>query len=243
MRPCLTLIAASILALYAPDAPAQQSSFRHTLGAYFMGAAMSGTTGSGPVTTEIDIPASDVLENLQFGALFDYRGEAPKWAVSADVIYMGLGGTGTGDRGRVTAEVDVDEWLVEGTGSYRFTPVFEAVGGLRYTSLSTQIELRTSQGVVSTTKASAGWVDPIFGARVAAPFSEAFSFTLRGMMGGFGVGCDFTWDLDARLKWHASKSLAFSLGYRYLDQDYEEDGGFKWDVVSQGPMVAASLTF
>ena len=63
------------------------------------------------------------------------------------------------------------------------------------------------------------------------------------MFGGFGVGCDFTWDVDARLKWHASKSVDLSVGYRYLDQDYEKDGGFKWDVVSQGPLVAASLTF
>jgi hypothetical protein len=63
------------------------------------------------------------------------------------------------------------------------------------------------------------------------------------MIGGFGVGCDFTWDVDARVKWHASKSVAFLVGYRYLDQDYEKDGGFKWDVVSQGPLAAASLTF
>jgi hypothetical protein len=233
---------ALVLALAAPMASAQSTAFTHAVEAYFMGAGMSGTTGAGPVTGEIDVPASAVLENLQFGALADYRGESPKWAVAADVIYMGLGATGTGDGGRATAEVDVDEWLVEATGSYRFSPVFEVVGGARYTSLSTKIELRKPQ-TTSTSKASADWVDPLVGARLAVPLSEAFAFTFRGMFGGFGVGCDFTWDVDARLKWHASKAVDLSVGYRYLDQDYEKDGGFKWDVVSQGPLAGASLTF
>jgi hypothetical protein len=231
-----------LLVLAAPAAWAQPTALTHTVEAYFMGAGMSGMAGAGPVTGEVDMPASDVLANLQFGALADYRGEAPKWAIAADVVYMGLGATGTGDGGRATAEVDMDEWLVEATASWRVTPVFEIVGGARYTSLETAIELRRQQGT-SSTSASADWVDPLVGARLALPLSEAFGFAFRGMIGGFGVGCDFTWDVDARVKWRASKSVTFSAGYRYLDQDYEKEGGFKWDVVSQGPLAGASLTF
>jgi hypothetical protein len=242
MRNWTTFLAALILVLAAPTASAQSTGFTHTVEAYFMGASMSGTTGAGPVTGEVDLTSSKILENLQFGAMADYRGEAPKWAVGADVVYMGLGASGTGDGGRATAKVDMDEWMVEATGSYRFSPVFEAVGGARYTSLSTTFELRTGQAT-RTAKASADWVDPIVGARLALPVSEAFAFTMRGMFGGFGVGCDFTWDVDARVKWHASKTVDLSVGFRYLDQDYEKDGGFVWDVVSQGPLVAASLKF
>jgi hypothetical protein len=242
MRKWTTFGTALILALVASGASAQPAGLTHTIEAYFMGAGMSGTAGVGPVTGEIEMPASDVLSNLQFGVLADYRGEAPKWAVTADVVYMGLGATGTGDGGRATAEVDMDEWLVEATGSYRFSPVFEVVGGARYTSLKTAIELRGPTGATSTS-AKADWVDPIVGARLALPLSKAFDFAVRGMVGGFGVGCDSTWDVDARVKWHASKTVVLSVGYRYLDQDYEKDGGFKWDVVSQGPLAGASLTF
>ena len=160
MRKQTIFIPTLVLALAAPVASAQSTGLKHTVEAYFMGAAMSGTMGAGPVTGEIDVPASDVFENLQFGALADYRGEAPKWAVSADVVYMGLGATGTGDGGRATAEVDMDEWMVEASGSYRISPVFEVVGGARYTSLSTKIELRKPQAV-STSSASADWVDPL----------------------------------------------------------------------------------
>lgn len=242
MRKRTTFTPVLILALAAPVASAQSTALTHTVEAYFMGAAMSGTTGAGTLTGEVDMPASDVLANLQFGALADYRGEAPKWAITADVVYMGLGATGTGDGGRATAEVDMDEWLVEATASWRVSPAFEVVGGARYASLKTAIELRRPQGT-SVTSASADWVDPLLGARLALPLSEAFSFTFRGMIGGFGVGCDFTWDVDARARWHASKSVTLSVGYRYLDQDYEKDGGFRWDVVSQGPLAGASLTF
>ena len=242
MKMRTTINAALALALAAPVASAQSSDFRRTVEAYFMGASMTGKAGAGPLTGDVNLTSSKIFENLQFGAMADYRGEAPKWAVTADVVYMGLGATGTGDGGRASAEVDMDEWLVEATGSYRITPVFEAVGGLRYTSLKTTIELRKPQAT-TTTSASADWVDPLVGARLALPLSDAFGFVFRGMFGGFGVGCDFTWDVDARLKWHASKSVDLSIGYRYLDQDYEKDGGFKWDVVSQGPLAGASLTF
>ncbi len=242
MRKRTTLIPVLLLGLASPVASGQSTAFTHTVEAYFMGAAMSGTTGAGPLTGEVDLPASDVLANLQLGALADYRGEAPKWAITADVVYMGLGATGTSDGGRATAEVDMDEWLVEATASWRVSPSFEVVGGARYTSLETAIELRRPQGT-SVTSASADWVDPLVGARLALPLSEAFSFAFRGMIGGFGVGCDFTWDVDARARWHASKAVTLSVGYRYLDQDYEKDGGFRWDVVSQGPLAGASLTF
>ncbi len=233
---------ALFFALAAPVASAQSTGFQHTVEGYFMAASMSGTTGAGPATGAVDVSPSDIFENLQFGAMANYRGEAPGWAVMADVIYMGLGGTGTGEGGRATAEVDADEWIVEATGGWRLSPVLEAVGGIRYTSLSTKIELRSPLGTRSTSS-SADWVDPIVGARLALPLSKAFGLTVRGMIGGFGVGCDFTWDFDARLKWHATKSVGLSVGYRYLDQDYGKDDGFRWDVVSQGPLMAASLTF
>ena len=148
MRNRTTFLTALILALAASarTGSAQSTGFRHTVGAYFMGASMSGTTGAGPVTGDVDLTSSKIFENLQFGAMADYRGEAPKWAVGADVIYMGLGATGNGDGGRASAEVDMDEWIVEATGSWRFSPSFEVVGGTRYTSLSTKIELRSPRG-------------------------------------------------------------------------------------------------
>ena len=208
-----------------------------------MGASMTGTAGAGPVTGDVDLTSSKIFENLQFGAMADYRGEAPKWAIAADVVYMGLGATGTGDGGRATAEVDMDEWLVEATGSWRITPAFEVVGGARYTSLKTSIELRRAardhddeaRAPTGSTRSSAR----------GSPFRSRrpSGFAIRGMIGGFGVGCDFTWDADARVKWRASKSVTLSVGYRYLEQDYEKEGGFKWDVVSQGPLAGASLTF
>jgi hypothetical protein len=229
-----------VLALAAQVAPAQSTALTHSVEDCFMGASMTGTAGAGPVTGDVNLTSSKIFENLQFGTMANYRGEAPKWAVAADVVYMGLGATGTGDGGRATAEVDMDEWLVEATGSYRLSPDFEAVGGARYTSLKTAIELRSPQETTKT-KASADWVDPNVGARLAAPLSEAFVFVFRGMLGGFGVGCDLTSDVDARLKRHAAKAVDLSVGYRYLDQNHEKDGGFRWDVVSQGPLAGVSL--
>jgi hypothetical protein len=105
MRTPTIFIPTLVLALAAPAASAQSTGLTHTVEGYFMGASMTGTAGAGPVTGDVNLTSSKIFENLQLGA------------------------TGTGDGGRATAEVDVDEWLVEATGSYRFSPVFAAVGG------------------------------------------------------------------------------------------------------------------
>jgi hypothetical protein len=247
-RPRTTLPAALVLlalALFAGRASAQSTTFQNTLEAYLMGASMSGTVGAGPISTEIDVPSSTILGNLKFGALLDYRGEAPKWAVVADVVYMNLGKAGTSDGGRVSVDVGAEEFIVDLVGAYRVSKAFEVLGGLRYTALGTTMTL---YGPLDTREArvNKSWVDPVVGGQAFLPLSDAFQFQLRGDIGGFGVGCKFTWQATVRVNWQVSRAVRVGIGYRWLNQDYESGSGsdtFKWNVLSQGPLVAAGLKF
>jgi hypothetical protein len=65
-----------------------------------MGESIQGTVGVAHCATDIDIPASKIFSDLKFTALADCRGEAPRWAVLADVVHMILGTAGTTDGGR-----------------------------------------------------------------------------------------------------------------------------------------------
>jgi hypothetical protein len=68
----------------------------------------------------------------------------------------------------------------------------------------------------------------------------------RGDIGGFGVGCDFTWNASGLLVWQPWKHVALAAGYRALDQDYEDGEGrdrYKWDAVMHGPLAGINFTW
>jgi hypothetical protein len=237
--------AALALTLLAQPVAAQSDGFRHTLELYLMGPSMSGTVGMGALESEIDVPSSTIFDNLEFAALADYRGESDTWAVLADVVVMNLGASGTGSAGRGAADVDADELIVELVGAYRISNSFEVLAGARYTGLQTRVEL-TTPGLEREAEVSESWIDPIVGAQAFVPLAETIQLQVRGDIGGFGVGCDFTWQAIARVNWQVSRVVRLGFGYRVLDQDYESGSGsdaFAWNVVTQGPLLAAGVTF
>ena len=60
--------------------------------------------------------------------------------------------------------------------------------------------------------------------------------------GGFGVGADIDWQVEATLEYKVNDSFALQAGYRYLAVDYDDDG-FVWDVSMQGPVIGAKFQF
>lgn len=236
---------ALVFSLAAHGAAGEDDAFRNTAQLYLLAPSMSGTVGVGPLGTEIDVPSSRIFETLKFAVLADYRGEAPKWAVAADVVYMNLGGSGTGSLAAGLADVGVEEFIVDVAGAYRILKAFELLAGGRYTRLRTTVTLTTPLNTRDA-KVDEDFFDPFVGAQAFLPLSKAFQLQLRGDVGGFGVGCHFTWQAMARVNWQASSVVRFGVGYRWLDQDFETGSGtdyFKWDVLTQGPLIAAGVSF
>jgi hypothetical protein len=235
-----------VSAIAAGSAVAQSVGWKSTAELYFMGASMSGTTAVGPVEAQFDPSFSEILDNLQFGAMLNYRGEAERYAVSADVVFMALGASRDGERGSPAAKADADMWMGQLHGSWRTSQIFEVLAGFRYTSIASTVVLTPITGNAQTGKATKGWLDPIVGARVKAPVGEGFSLEGYGDIGGFGVGCDLTWMLQGRVNWQASRAVALGLGYRAIYQDYSSGSGsdyFGWKVTMQGPVAAVNVSF
>ena len=116
----LAAAAALSMVLLAPFAAAQENpvapeteTFTNYAELYLLLPWISGTVDVAVLQTEIDVPATDVLGNLKFAALANYRGQARKWAVLGDIVYMNVGGDGTGTQELSTAEVDVKEFIGE----------------------------------------------------------------------------------------------------------------------------------
>ncbi len=237
MAGVIVLIPAGLAAQTAP------AGWDHSLLIYMLGAGMGGKVTVGPVAVDVDASFSDIMKNLQFGAMASYRGEHGNFAILGDLIYMGLGATGHGPAD-VKADVDVDQWLVEADGAWRLSPGFEVLGGARYMSLGTNVALR---GPLETRQASTtkDWVDPVVGFQVKVPLGGSWMFVGRGDVGGFGIGSDLSWQAAAGVRVEFSPRSSLVLVYRALDVDYESGSGasyFRYDVLTQGPTLGWKLT-
>ena len=248
-----TLPLAAIL-LAPPVAGADETNkWTFDVSLYGLAAGMSGSVGIGPVNADVDFGFDKVLDNLEFGMMGKLRVGYDRWALTTDVIYMGLGASRNG------VSVDMDQWMVEPTVTYRVSRYFEPLVGVRYNNLSAEIAgpnlQRPGPGILpgpgaldgpGTRSGTQDWWDPIVGANLSLPLGKGFSLNLRGDVGGFGVGSDLTWQVFPFFGWQFAKWGSLQAGYRWLSMDYETGSGarrFKYDMLIQGPQLGFTVHF
>jgi hypothetical protein len=226
-------------------APLHAAEWKHELAPYLWGSGMNGTTTVGTVAADVDMSFGDILDNLEFGFMGAYRATRERLSVTVDAIYMGLGSAGRGPAGYVKADVDLDQSALEVDMGYEVMERFTVLAGLRYNDLSVDIK---ATGPLGTRTASQGesWLDPVIGATYTIPFAEDWSFTLRGDIGGFGVGSNFAWQGLGTLRWQVSERVGVLGAYRYIDMDYDTGKGanyFEYDMSMSGPALGVVFTF
>ncbi len=87
------------------------------------------------------------------------------------------------------------------------------------------------------------WVDPMVGAKARYTVGESgFYFSGFALVGGFGAGSSFMWDIDVNSGFQWLQSFSTLIGYRYLDVKYE-DGSFLYDVAQDGLVLAATFNY
>lgn len=237
-------IAALASAALVPAAKAQDQ-WEHTLAGYMFGAGLDGRSQLGLISTEIDASFSDIVENLEFGAMAAYRAQSDSIAVTVDALFVGLGGQDTGPLGS-EFDVDVDQIIVGADIAFRTSQAFEFLVGARYMSMDMTLTVTTPGGASASGSEKEDWIDPYVGALVTLPMSDTWSFTLRGDIGGFGVGSDLAWNAVARFNWKVSEHGNVLLGYRILDVDYENGSGsdlFVFDAAMSGPFAGFAWAF
>ena len=85
-------------------------------------------------------------------------------------------------------------------------------------------------------------MDPVVGMQVDFVATDALAFTLRGDIGGFGVGSDFSWGTLAAAKYEFTESASGFVGYRILDIDYD-DSDFVFDAQMGGLVLGFMIRF
>jgi hypothetical protein len=86
------------------------------------------------------------------------------------------------------------------------------------------------------------WFDPYVGLHTRYNFNKTFYTAVRGEVGGFGVGADLMWQVEAVLGINLTRSIFTEVGYRALGIDYNNDG-LLFDAVMHGPQITTGITF
>ncbi len=197
----------------------------------------------------VDASFSDILDNLNIALSLHTEFHRGKWAFVIDPTYLSLE-IDVELPAPVTPKADIDIWLVEAWGSYKFIEHWEALAGARYQDQDVKM---TGLGTVPIPPAPSGgfpdplniadnWLDWFAGIRFNYPFGEKWFVIGRGDV-TFAGDSDSGYNLELFFNRRFGKNKALVLGYRYLEDDYDNAPEYTWDVKQQGPVIGYTWAF
>jgi hypothetical protein len=210
----------------------------------------------GTLATQPGLPAADVDIDFyddiagNINSAFSLIGEVRKGrlGVVADVNYSDIEDDEATPGPLFSALTSrTKTWIASMAGFYRLIEqdraFLDGMAGLRYWSVDSSLKL--GAGILPAREISnkEEWVDPIIGLKGRMPLG-ASKFFISGALvfGGFGVGSDFMWDGLLNLGYQWTAMFSTTIGYRYLDVDYDEDD-FLYDVYQDGLVLGLSWRF
>lgn len=111
-------------------------------------------------------------------------------------------------------------------------------------------DLVVSNGIAIARGGSVDWIDPVIGAGLRHQLAPGQQILLRGDIGGFGVGSEFSWNVVAAYSFEicTEDGVTYSglLGYRALDVEYEQGSGrsrYEYDMLQHGPLTGLTVSF
>ena len=217
---------------------------------YLMFANLSGDFAIGQVGGPIDVGFGTIFDNLDFAFAADLEARKGRWGVVVNGQYMKLSASSDiqtpGPILQPILDASMAMFLLDSFVTWR-TPLeagwVDVFAGIRYTDFKTTLEfdpgLPLNPGLGAMHRVHPTWVSPIIGVRAAINLSEKWYVLLRGDIGGFGAGSDFTWSFNGGFGYSVSKSFDITLTFRYINDDYEEGTEgmpdyFEWDMETYG---------
>jgi hypothetical protein len=234
----LTTLAVLVFGAWTPaSAQAPSDEWDVVVAPYLMGAAMSGSTTLRGRDVQVDVSASDIFSNLQFGAMGLIVAHKGNWGFQSDLIWMALGTTVR------NTNVDFNQGAFAFYGLRRMGPAADLAFGLRVNTLQGTVKFKGPDLEVSQDKT---WVDPVVGVTLRTPMEHRMLARVYTEIGGFGAGSDFTWQIFPSVGIRLANSFSLEFGYRWLDIDYATGDGnerFAYDMLTQGPVGGFAFRF
>jgi hypothetical protein len=108
--------------------------------------------------------------------------------------------------------------------------------------IANQLALRLNKSLSQTKSKDDFWFDPYVGLRGRYNFNKTYYTGVRGEIGGFGIGADLMWEVEAVVGINLTRSIFTEIGYRALGGNFEEND-FRFETVMHGPQITTGITF
>jgi hypothetical protein len=218
---------------------------------YLLFPYMKGDIGIGnEIAAPVDATPGDIFNKLKMGGMVYLEAHNNKWAVTSDLIFMNLKQDIAPNKFWDNGTAGAKQLVWEPAGFYRLLPFIEIGVGGRLNNLQASIEGRRNAFPAGTYEvsenASKTWFDPILITRLTADIKDKWLFQFRGDIGGFGVGSDFTWQLQGYAGYRFSHLFQLTAGYRILSMDYDKGvdiDRFVYNVDTFGPVIRFGFNF
>ncbi len=235
----------TVTASFAQDT--LQQKWHYNVEPYMMFPNMTGqTTVANLPEVGVDANVGDIFGHLKMGAMLYAEATNNNWSVTTDFIYMKLGESVVADRKLIEGgDATMKEYAWELAGFKRITPWLDGGIGFRLIDLDVALDIQTINENKSGS-ASKLWVDPIIILRSNHVIHNKWLIQLRGDVGGFGAGSDFTWQAQANIGYKFSKLFQTTIGYRYIGINYDKGEGvdrFLYDIDTYGAVVRFGFNF
>ena len=229
--------------------PPAETGWTFNMAPYVWAAGLEGTVGQfGLPPVEVDASFIDVMKNFEFGFMGAGEARYGRFGIAMDLQYIKISVDADTPQGVAADSIEVTSTTLSAFGAAMYRLVesdqgsLDVMAGARLWSVDTDLD--PQGGALGPADFSDGdvWVDPMIGAKGRFNLSDEFYLTGWGLIGGFGVGSDFTWDVMGAIGYEITGSTSLIAGYRALSVDYSS-GAFVFDVVEQGPILGASIKF
>jgi len=206
--------------------------------------------GLPPADVDIDF-YDDILGNINLAGMLVGEARKGRFGLFADIVYSDIETEDPVPYGVLYSAVSsqTKSWMVSVAGLYRLAEqqnrFLDVIAGVRYWSVDSDLTLKAGLLPERSITNSEDWFDPLIGLKGLSALGNSKFFISGGLViGGFGVnaGSDFFWDASINLGYQWTKGFSTTVGYRYLDVDYEKDA-FLYDVVQDGITLGLSWRF
>lgn len=198
----------------------------------------------------IDVSSGDALDDTEASFMLMFEAKKNGHGFFMDAFYSDVQSEET------LIEVNNNPLLLNSTtkttmltGAYMYEvykneqSVADVFAGLRYWNIDSHLSLNGGLGILPPGDHEESWVDPLIGIKGRTFIGNTKVYVAGGAaIGGFGVGSDLFYDLNANLGYQWNDAIGTTVGYRIYDLDYENDG-FVYDVKQQGWMIGLTWAF
>ena len=226
-------------------------SYRLTPYAWFAGLKGNVATIPGAPAAPIDISPSEALSDSEAGVMLAFEVKKGHHGLFADVLYTDtrsdedLLPPPIGLTLRSITKTTILSLAYQREVFRRDGAVVDVMVGARYWNIDSDLRFGGGAGLLDGKRVThdESWIDPALGIKGRAPLGNTRFYVEGGAgLGGFGVGSDLFYDLNAAIGYQWTPAIGTAIGYRMFDVDYE-DSGFVYDARQQGWQLGLTWAF